>query len=83
MVLMILGINFYINTNNMFILFSMYIIGLLGISNILDDRLYDFIKYYYKGIIIVVSILCILFSIYGSNYLYDINLLNNNIVFKK
>jgi len=83
MVLMILGINFYINTNNMFILFSLYIIGLLGISNILDDRLYDFIKYYYKGIIIVVSILCILFSIYGSNYLYDINLLNNNIVFKK
>ena len=83
LILMLVGI--YINycDNNCLIILCYFIIGLLGLFNILDSMLLDFIKNYYKGILVFITILCIFICIFGANNLDGMKLLDNNsIVFK-
>ena len=84
LLLMILGIYINYYDNNCLLLLSYFIIGLLGICIFFDDMLIDFIKYYYKGIVVFITIISILLCIFGANNIDSINLLNNGlIIFKK
>ena len=81
---MVLGIYINYYDNNSLVLLSYFIIGLLGIGIIFDNKLLDFIKNYYKGILVFITIISIFLCLFGANNIDNINLLiNNSIVFKK
>ena len=82
--LLVIGFSINYLDNNILIMMSYYVLGLLGIYTLLDNWLLDFNKYYYKFLIVIITIICFLLNIYGANHLDDMKLLNNYvIVFKK
>ena len=84
LLLMIFGIYFNYYDNNSLLLMSYFIIGFLGICILFENSLLDFIKYYYRGIIVFITIISVLLCIFGANNIDSINLINNGLIlFKK